>query len=107
MQLGILEQHEADAIRHVQPLVTVDGERVGALHPGDEPRGRLPEPEERTERPVGVQPDVMPRADVGDRIDRIGGAGVDGADHRDHDRRLDAVARSRSIASTRRSTRMA
>ena len=104
---GVLEQHEADAVRHVQPLVPVDGQRVGALEPGDELRRRLPEPEERAERSVGVQPQTVLLADVGDGLDRVEAPVLTEPTIAITIAGSTPLARSRSIASASRSTRIA
>ncbi len=73
---------------HLWPSTASESARSS---PATSAGGRLPQPEERSERTVRMQPQVVLLAHVGDRLDRVGGAGVDRADHRDHDRRLDAV----------------
>ena len=59
VQLGVPEQHEADAVRHVQPLVAIDRQRVGALDACDERRRGWPQAEERAERAVDVEPEAV------------------------------------------------
>ena len=66
----------------------VGGDGVGPLQA---PEKRLQPRRDRGQGPVGpvhVEPEALPRAQVGELVEGIDGAGVDGAGVADHDRRL-------------------
>ena len=94
-RLDVVDEQHAAGLGHVQPLVRVDGRRVGALKAGEArpgPRGA------GRRQPVGavdVQPHVAPRADVGQRGDVVDRPGQGGPAGRDHGHRDDPLASGR------------
>ena len=71
-------------------LVGVEGDRVGALDPREQPASLLAQPERPAVRGVDVEPQAVPVHDVGDRCHRVDGAGVGGAGRGHHQERLQA-----------------
>ena len=96
---GVAEEGEADPVREVEPLVTVDGDRVRPLEPDDERRRARTEAEEGAEGAVDVEPEPVLGAEIGDLGQRVCSAGVRRACVGDHDRGEDAV---RTVARDRR-----
>ena len=94
----VAQEGEADPVREVQPLVAVDGDRVGQLDPVHERRRSLAEPEEGAEGGVDVEPQALAGAEVRDLAQRVRRARVRGGRVRDHDRGDAAAARSAAIA---------
>ena len=68
------DEHDAARLRQVEPLVRVDGRRVGTIEAGEE-RGRLGHRRRRQAvRAVDVQPDAALGADVGESVERVDSA---------------------------------
>src|SRR4029079_12569575 len=65
MDFGVAKECEADPVREVEPLVAVDGDRVGLLEPCHERCCPLVDAEERTECRIDVEPDGLCGAELG------------------------------------------
>ena len=87
---GIAQQDAADRLRQVEPLVRVDRERVDAVETGEEVRARGRRGGGSAVGAVHVQPHAVRCADVGERVERVDGAGARGAGDADHRDRRDA-----------------
>jgi hypothetical protein len=89
--LALAHQQAPGAVGEEHPLVRIEGERVGPL---DAVQARLPFLAQHERAPVGgvdVQPQLARGAQIGERPQRIDGAGVGGAGRGDHqERRLAA-----------------
>ena len=89
VRLLVAHEGEPDVDRRLHPLVEVEREGVGALEPAHGIRVRA-EREEAADGPVDVQPQPFGLGEVGDGLEVVDGAGVDGARRRDDGERLDA-----------------
>jgi hypothetical protein len=69
-------EHSAAVDRHLQPLVRIERDRIGTRDCLELPRIRRVERRPGTEGAVNVKPDAEFTRDVGDRIQRIDGAGI-------------------------------
>ena len=73
------DEQASDLVGLEEPLVRVDADRVGALDAAQPPGSRLGDRREAAVRRVDVQPDALRGAVVGDRVQRVDGAGAGGA----------------------------
>ena len=87
---------------NAEPLVRVEHQRVGPFHAAVAGRDRRVEHPERAVGAVDVEPEVLRGRHVGERVERVDRAGVDGAGRADEQRRQGTRSRDR-----RRSSRAA
>ena len=87
---------------NAEPLVRVENQRVGPLHAAVAGRDRRVEHAERAVGAVDVEPEALRGRDVGERVERVDRAGVDGARRADEQRRQGAA---RAIGGDRRAQR--
>ena len=73
--IAVADEEHATRLRQVEPLVRVEGDRVGAVEAGEEMAGRRRRGSGQPIGAVHVQPDAQLGADVGERTDRIDRAG--------------------------------
>ena len=90
----VAHEDEPDVDRRLHPLVEVEGERVGPLDARAR-RRRPAEGEEAADRAVDVEPQALPLAEVGDRVEVVERAGVDRAGAGDDGERLEPGRRGR------------
>ena len=96
---GAAHQRAAGVDRDAQPLVRVEGQRVGALHAAVAGGQRRVEHPEGAVGPVDVEPQPLGGGDLGERVERIDRAGVHGSRRAHQQRRRragGAVGRDRA-----------
>ena len=87
---AVANEDDAARLRQVEPLVRVDRDRVGELDASKERFGRRDAGSRQAVGTVDVQPDPPLPADVGERVDRVDGAGERRAGGGDDRHRHDA-----------------
>ena len=103
VQGGIPDERGAAVVRHVEPLVAVEGDGVSPLDPVHEVPGRGRERREETERAVDVEPRAVLLGQIGQLGDRVEPTGVDLARRRAQDRRRSSSPRSAASSASRSS----
>ncbi len=85
MCLRVRDDGDAGVVGHVEPLVGVEGPRVGPLRPLGQVRHVPGRSDPESERSVDVMPGVGSRHEIGDLGDRVEGARVHLTGLSDHD----------------------
>ena len=87
---GVADEEDATGLGHEQPLVRVDGDRVGPVQPGEEVTDEVRARRRHAVSAVDVEPRAAAVHDLRDRADGIDGTGQRRTGGGDHGQRRDA-----------------
>ena len=95
---AVTDEQPADVVGLEEPLVRIDGDRVGPLQPRDPPGVTWREPRRPAVRRVDVEPQPFALRDVGELVDGVDRTGVGGAATPTMANGVRPAARSRAMA---------